>query len=147
MKKLIYLMVLSFSIIFYSCGESSAKKQKTDIPDLSKNKIEVIYFHAEHRCQTCLDIEKNTKYTLETYFPEQLKEGEITFRTFNVDKKENYAKSEEYEAFGSALFLNVIRNGTSKKINLTDFAFLNSSNKEKFTRDLKAEINKELKNL
>ncbi len=147
MKSQIYLIVLSLSTILYSCGGPSPAKQTTGKTDLSKNKIEVIYFHAEHRCRACLDIEKFTRYTLNTYFQKELNDSTITFQTYNVDKEENYPVSEEYEAFGSALFLNVIHNGTSKKINLTDFAFLNSSDMEKFIRDLKNEIDNELKHL
>lgn len=147
MKKLLYLIALYSSTILYSCGGQSSGQKTAIKPDNTKDRIEIIYFHAEHRCKTCMDIEKYTELTLETYFAEQLKNKHVTFQTFNVDREENYAMSEEYEAFGSALFLNVVHDGTIKKLNLTDFAFLNISNKEKFTEALKSEINDELKNL
>jgi len=148
MKKLVYLTILSFSVLVTACnGPQSRNQPSAKKIENNKDHIQVIYFHAEHRCRACLDIEDYTRYTLNTYFQEQLKDSTITFQTVNVDKEENYAIAEEYQSGGSALFLNVVHNGTSKKIDLTDFAFLNSSNKRKFTWDLKAEISNELKTL
>lgn len=147
MKKLVYLTVLSFAVLTSGCNGPQSQKQTTSNVENKTDRIEVIYFHAEHRCRACLNIEEFTRNTLNTYFQKELQDSTITFQTYNVDKEENYPICEKFEAFGSELFLNVIRNGTSKKINLTDFAFLNSSDKAKFTRDLKAEISNELKNL
>jgi len=147
MKKFLYLVILSVSVLLNACNSPQSHNGTTLKVENKKDHIEVIYFHAEHRCRACLDIEEFTRYTLNTYFSEQLKDSTITFKIYNVDKEENYAIAEEYQSGGSALFLNVIRKGKSKKINLTDFAFLNSSDKDKFTSDLKNEFSNELKTL
>ena len=110
--------------------------------------IQVIDFHSTHRCMTCNAIEKQSKLVLEKYFKSELEKGLITFQTINVDEDENYNLAEEFEASGTALFLNVLRNGISTKINLTDFAFLNATSDDgSFEKGFKNELDKALKML
>jgi len=109
-------------------------------------KLTIVYFHAEHRCPTCISIEDNTRKTLDTYFPKQLKEGVITFQVLNVEDKKNEKAVEKYQADGSGLFLTYKLNGKEKTNDMTNFAFSYSRNQpEKFIAGLKAEIEKELK--
>jgi hypothetical protein len=96
---------------------------------------------------TCNAIEANTKYTLETYFAKELADNKITFLVINVDESENEKIAEKFEAAGTALFLNVIKNGKETPINLTDFAFMNGLDQEAFSKELKAKISAELKTL
>ena len=96
---------------------------------------------------TCNAIEANTKYTLNTYFAEELKDDKITFQVINVDEKENGKIAEKFEATGTALILNVIKKGKETQINLTDFAFMNGNDQDAFSKELKAKIDTELKTL
>ena len=146
MKNILYFMFLS-SVLLFSCGGSQPVKQSATANENKADRIEVIYFHAEHRCQSCLDIEANTKYTLETFFSNEMEEGNITYQTFNIDDEKNYAKAEKFQTWGSALFLNVLHDGKSNKIELTNFAFLNCSNQLKFSTELQEKISNELKTL
>ena len=150
MKRFNFLAVLIFTFILSSCGGSHPDKSKTieaKANDKNISKIEVIDFHATHRCKTCKAIEANTKYTLNTYFPNELKEGKITFDIINVDEEKNYDMAERFEAVGTALFLNVVANGQEKHIDLTDFAFLKGNEKDEFSKELKSKIETEIKNL
>ncbi|VAW25683.1 hypothetical protein MNBD_BACTEROID04-1728 [hydrothermal vent metagenome] len=142
-----YLSILVVSIVLFSCSGKTPSKKETVIAKKVANKIEVIDFYSTHRCVTCKAIEANTKYTLDTYFSSELKNGKITFQTINVDKEENYKIAEEYEATGTALFLNVIVNGKEKHIDLTDFAFIKGMEKEVFSTELKSKLDTELKNI
>ncbi|MBD3724287.1 MAG: hypothetical protein IE891_05770 [Flavobacteriaceae bacterium] len=137
--------VLAVSLILTSCNGQD--KNKTTSLDKSVSKIEVLDFHSTHRCMTCNAIEANTKYTLNTYFAKELKDDIITFQVINVDKKENEKIAEKFEASGTSLFLNVIKNGKETQINLTDFAFMNGNDQEAFSKELKAKIDTELKTL
>jgi hypothetical protein len=145
MKKMKVTSVFIIALAFYACQGQHSKKDVN--VDQTVSKIEVIDFHSTHRCMTCNAIEANTKYTLDTYFVEELKDDKITFQVINVDEKENEKIAEKFEAAGTALFLNVISNGKEKKIDLTDFAFLNGTNQEKFSKGLKSKIEKQLGNL
>lgn len=145
MKQLTFLTVLAFSLVLISCNGQN--KSKTLTTDKTTSKIEVIDFHSAHRCMTCNAIEASTKYTLDTYFVNELKEGKITFQVINVDKEENEKTAEKFEASGTALFLNVIVNGEETHIDLTDFAFLKGNEQEAFSKEFKIKIDNELKKL
>ncbi|WP_218733662.1 nitrophenyl compound nitroreductase subunit ArsF family protein [Polaribacter sp. HaHaR_3_91] len=145
MKIIKILSVLTFVLILSAC--SVEKKNKEQSLDQSTSKIEVIDFHSTHRCMTCNAIEKNTKYTLNTYFSKELKENKITFQVINVDEKENEKVAEKFEAAGTALIINVIKNGKETQINLTDFAFMNGNDQDAFSKELKSKLDKQLKML
>lgn len=140
-----HLLMLSLGLLLFSF--QGIAQDKLSSANASTNKIEVINFHSTHRCMTCNAIEANTKYTLETYFAEELKNGTITQQTINIDEKKNEKLAENFEASGTSLFLNIVVNGKEKQVNLTNFAFTKGKNQEAFSADLKAEINKWLRKL
>ena len=141
-----FLSVFAITIMLTACNGQS-KKDTTVSLNESISKIEVFDFHSTHRCMTCNAIEKNTKYTLDTYFSEELKAAKITFQVVNVDEKENEKIAEKFEASGTSLILNVIKKGKETQINLTDFAFMNGNDQEVFSKELKDKIDTELKAL
>ncbi len=137
--------LLLSTVFFLSCNGKIVKdkvvnQEKTD-------QIEVLDFYGTHRCVTCIAIEDNTRYTLETYFSEALNSKKIVFKTINVDEKENEAIAEQFEAVGTALFLNVIKDGKESAIDLTDLAFLDGTEQAIFSQKLKEIIEVELKKL
>ena len=131
--------------VFASCNGQD--NSKTIITDNLSTKIEVIDFYGTHRCVTCEAIEANAEYTVNTYFKDQLAAGLISFKTVNVDEKSNYDMAERFEATGTALFINVIKDGKEKHIDLTNFAFQKGKDKEVFSAELKAKIEKQLATL
>jgi len=143
MKQLSILVIIVVSVVLFSCKEKVAAEKS--ISEKVANKIEVIDFHSTHRCMTCNAIESSTKYTLDTYFSEELKNESITFQIVNVDDEKNYKLAEKFEATGTALFLNVIVDGKETKIDLTEFAFINGNDQEKFSNELKITLESELK--
>jgi len=132
--------------LLISCQHSPSKKTKNFISD-KKNQIEVIDFYSTHRCIACINIESAVKYTVETYFKKEVNKGTVVFKTINVDDKKNYEIVEKFEAIGTALFLNVIKDGKETHIDLTDFAFSKERDKEGFSKELKTKIENELKKL
>lgn len=134
MNRPILYFSLFIALVFSSCqnkaqemsGQGNASEFKL------KENIEVIQFHSEHRCQTCLDIESMTKEAILPY-------GGIPFRLINVDDSNNKSISNEFKTAGTSLFIYDPVQG--KKLELTDFAFMNASDKEKFIKGLQKEIN------
>lgn len=109
-------------------------------------KLNIVYFHAEHRCPTCLSIEENTKKTLDTYFAAQLKDGTIKLQVLDVSEEKNLKLVEKYEAEGSSLYLTRLDGKKETTTDFTNFAFSYSRNQaDKFIEGLKAEIEKNLK--
>jgi phosphoketolase len=136
------LLILSISLFLISCSGKAQNKAVEN--QVNKNTIEVFDFHTTNRCVTCKAIEANTKYTLETYFAEELKSGKITFKIINIDEKVNEKLAEKFQASGTSLFLNVIVAKKEKQIDLTNFAFTYGKKQDEFSEKLKVTIEKEL---
>ena len=83
----------------------------SDTPPTTAEKVEVVYFYRAQRCTGCIYAEDTTRYTLETYFADELASGKITFATFNLAAEENAAIIEKYDAYTSSLFINTIIDG------------------------------------
>ncbi|MDO9036877.1 MAG: nitrophenyl compound nitroreductase subunit ArsF family protein [Lutibacter sp.] len=145
MKQFGILSLLTISLFLFSCTGNS--QNKTVLKQAKGNSIEVIDFHSTNRCMTCKAIEANTKYTLDTYFANELKSGKIVFKIVNVDKKENEQFAEKFEATGTALFLNVIKNGKENHVDLTNLAFMKGTDQKVFSELLKEKIATQLKSL
>ncbi|MFD1553293.1 hypothetical protein DNU06_06415 [Putridiphycobacter roseus] len=144
-KTINFLTLFSLGIIFIACNEPKKIEEQAPAKDISK--IEVLDFHSTHRCMTCNAIEANTKYTLDTYFSKEMANNRITFQTINVDDVENEAMAIKFEAAGTALVLNVIKDGKETQIDLTDFAFMNGNDQEVFSKALKAKLETALKSI
>lgn len=134
--KSIQLFALVFAMLFtFALDVNAQNKTKRERPQpvisVSDNAIEVIQFHNEHRCKTCISIENNAKATLG-------KLSNIQFKTVNVDEKANADIVMKFKAFGSSLFL--YNKNTGKMKDLTDFAFMNAFDAEKFENGLNKAI-------
>lgn len=145
MKQFRILSTLIISLFLFSY--TGKAQNKTAANQAKGNSIEVIDFHSTNRCMTCKAIEANTKYTLDTYFANELKSGKIVFKIVDVDKKENEKLAEKFEATGTSLFLNVIKDGKEKQVDLTNFAFMKGTDQKTFSDELKQTIAIQLKSL
>jgi len=117
------LMMLSVSFT----GNAQTKNVST---------VQVIQFHSEHRCMTCNKIEELTKVALKKY-------RTIPFSLVNADDKKNEKLCTQFQAYGSSLFL---YNTKTKKIqNLTEMAFMNASDQDKFVKEFNKKMDVFLK--
>lgn len=142
-----YLKFLPIACLFVFTACQGQDNSKTISTTDASTKIEVIDFYGTHRCVTCEAIEANAKYTVETYFQDEVNKGKLEFKTVNVDEEKNYDMAEKFEASGTALFINVIKNGKEQHIDLTNFAFAKGRDKEAFSTELKQKIEEQLKTL
>ena len=145
MKTFKLFTILAISLLISACYGQTKSKEKSASQSISK--IEVLDFHSTHRCMTCNAIEANTKYTLNTYFTKELKANKVTIQVINVDEKKNEKIAEKFEAAGTALVLNVIKNGKETHVDLTDFAFMKGNDQKTFSTELKTKIEALLKTL
>lgn len=143
-----YISLLSFILVVLlsSCKEKTIEKPAV-VTDESVSKVQLIDFYGTHRCVTCEAIEANSKYTIDTYFQDEVKQGMLEFKTVDVDNKDNYDIAERFEASGTALFINLIKDGQEKHIDLTEFAFMKGREKEEFSQELKGRIIEQLAQL
>ena len=135
MKHLLQLSALTFGLLFTACS-SNAQQPVKPTSAAGTSRIDVIQFHSEHRCETCLNIEGMTKEVLNSAFATEMKNGTFTFRLVNVEEKANAKIAEEFGAYGTALFLQVHKNGKDEKIDLTEWAFMKANDAAKFKAEL-----------
>jgi hypothetical protein len=120
---------------------------KTASATPAASRVEVLDFHTDHRCATCLEIEKMTKKVLNDHYASEVKSGKITFRLINADDKANAEIVKKFFAYGTTLIVYSVKNGKESHVDLTNFAFLNFNKTDKFTARLRQEIDAALKNI
>jgi len=135
MKHLLHLSALTLGLLFTACS-SNAQQPTTSTSSAVATRIDVIEFHSEHRCETCINIEAMAREVLNTGFATQMRDGTITFRLVNVEEKANAKMAEEFGAYGTALFLDVHKNGTDEKVDLTKWAFMKANDAVAFKAEL-----------
>jgi len=146
MKKLMYA---SFTIammgFFTNCSAQPNTKHTAQAS--GADRIEVIDFHNEHRCKTCLEIEGLTKKFLADTYAKEMEQGLVSFRLINADDKANEAIVKKYQAYGTTLIVSSVKNGKEEYTDLTNFAFMNYNKADKFTAGLKKDVDAALKRI
>ena len=119
MKKIVFSPVFIILAMLFASNNGNAQTKATTT-------IQVIQFHSEHRCMTCNKIEELARVALKKY-------PSIPFSLVNADDKKNEKQCTQFQAYGSSLFL---YNTKSKKIkNLTEMAFMNAGDQDKFIKE------------
>ena len=108
-----FLLISLVAVLLCNCGNPAPEASlPTDTPSVTADMVEVIYFHRAQRCRSCVYAENGVRYTLETYFNDELESGEVAFQAVNIEDKENTVIVNKYGAFASSLFINKIISGT-----------------------------------
>jgi hypothetical protein len=89
-----------------------------------QNGVEVVYFHRAQRCSRCIHAQDMTEYTLNTYFAEEMENGEIVFMAINLQDANNSAMVQKFGAYASSLFLNDVESGTDNISEVKDILFM-----------------------
>ena len=120
MKSVRILIVFALMIPAISCNSQSQKKVVAVDNTGSSDKIEAYYFHFTARCVTCRTIEAKAKENLETLYPNQVKQGLITFESVNLEEASSKPLAEKLGVSGQTLLL--VKG--DQKINLTNEGFM-----------------------
>ena len=108
------------------------------------DRVDVVYFHRTQRCPTCLYAEDGIRYTLDTYFADELASRRVTFQVINVEDGANADIIEKYNnASYLTLCINAVRNGTDHIEEVTDI-WLVIGNDEAFVQTVKSRIEEAL---
>lgn len=125
-----YKLIITLFLIsqFFACNGQTSNTEVKASADNS-DKIEAYYFHFTARCTTCRAVESNAKEDLETLYPNQVKEGLITFQSVNLDEDSSKPLAKKLGVSGQTLLL--VKG--DQKINITNEGFMYAvSNPEKF---------------
>jgi len=108
------------------------------------DRVDVVYFHRTQRCPTCLYAENMTRYTLETYFADELASRKVTFQSINV---EDQAKADIVMKYNNASYLtlcvNSVRGDTDHIEVVTDIWYV-IDNDEAFVEIVKNKVEQSL---
>ncbi|MBK6948293.1 MAG: hypothetical protein IPH16_09730 [Haliscomenobacter sp.] len=141
MKTILSSLLLTAVALLFSNCTGNAQPQKPSSAKATANRIEVLDFHTEHRCVTCLEIERMVRKILAEDYAAHTKSGLITFHLINADDKANLELVRKYTAYGTTLVIRSFKDGKETHVDLTNFAFLNFNKVPKFTATIKKELN------
>lgn len=149
------------SCILCACGSSASQETNPELSPTSTetaatptlqpspvvtNYVELVYFHRTKQCYSCRYAGDTTKYTVETYFADELASGKLVFKKVDVQDKANASITERYGAYGSSLFINEIVDGIDHIEPVTDIWYVVGKD-EKFIQVVKDVIEKHLGNI
>lgn len=104
---------------FIECTAQTSNKETKDATNNS-DKIEAYYFHFTVRCVTCRTIEAKARENLEVLYPNQVKQGMITFESVNLEEASSRPLAERLGVSGQTLLL--VKG--DQKVNLTNEGFM-----------------------
>ena len=140
-----FLPIILVAGMLCACGSPAPEVPSTsDTSSVPADMVEVVYFHRTNRCSGCIYAETSVRYTVETYFGDELASGKLLLKVFDVEDKENATIVKKYGAFASSLFINTVRDGTDHIEEVTDIWFV-LGNDEAFVEVVRAKIEKSLK--
>ncbi len=108
------------------------------------DRVDVVYFHRTQQCYSCRYAEEGTRYTVETYFGDELANGKVTFQSIDVQDEANTEIINKYGAYTSSLFINTIKDSSDHIEQVTDI-WLVIGDDDAFVEVVKSKIEKSLK--
>lgn len=72
--------------------------------ELKAEKIEVVHFHGNYQCWSCIMVGEYALKTIKEKFPEEYKNGTIVFKEVNGELPENRDMVMKYQVRGLSLF-------------------------------------------
>jgi len=142
MKGLLILILM----ISNACSSSDNTNAMDGQASANSDGLKVYAFHGTRQCETCKNMKKYTKATLEKYYKDELKSGEIVYQVVDVDDEANYKLAEKFEATGTALMINKVKNGKDQIEDWSEFAFEFAPGEQaEFEAKLKKMIQEKLK--
>ncbi len=110
------------------------------LPQGTVNHVDVVYFHRTQRCASCIEAERLIRKTLDTYFADQLKSGVMSLVVADVQKPQNAPLVRKYDAWGSSLYLGIVKGGVEYTWAVSDIWFA-MGDEAKFMALLRDKIN------
>lgn len=101
--------------------------------------VDVVYFYRTPRCTACLNAQRFTLETIETYFGGHLQRGVLAFQILDMNNPRNATSVWKYKPTGSSLYIGVVVEGVEYLCPVEDIWFL-TNNKTKFIANLKQKL-------
>jgi hypothetical protein len=135
MKKILLISLVVISMTGISCNAQNSEKSAAG--SSSNSDVEVYYFHYTTRCVTCTTIESEARMNVEMLYPDQVKNGKMSFTALNIEEATGKEVSEKLGVSGQTLL--IVKD--DEKINITTEGFLYAVAKpDKFREIMKSKI-------
>lgn len=131
-------MVLAAVLGSISCNGQVNKQSAAQT--VNSAKVTVYYFHFTRRCATCMAVEENARKAIESLFPNEVRTGEYSFTSLNLDEATSKGIADKLGVGGQTLL--VVRG--DKKVNITGAAWMAAHDPDKMKKEVKSGIDKVL---
>jgi hypothetical protein len=139
-KYILIIFILASAAMQPNCNAQDSQAQKGN-EEVKTAEVGVYYFHFERRCNTCINVENNSKKAVEELYPEQVKSGEYFFQSVNLDEKSG---KETGDKLGIGMQALVVVHG-DKKVDITGEGFMYVDNYDRLKSEVKKAVDKALK--
>ncbi len=108
---LIVACLIAIFIVTAGCADSSPHPsanpavQPAKISNSTIGRVEVIHFHGDQQCVTCIAVGDLAEETVNEYFPLELSSGKVSFHHINFDDPANRDIISSYGITGSSLWI------------------------------------------
>ena len=108
----LFSVIILLVAVLSACGSPAGTSPVAGRPNVPADRVDVVYFHREQRCYSCLYAETELRYTLETYFVDELASGKIVFQVISLEDTANAEIVRKYRASFSFLYMTSVIDGT-----------------------------------
>ena len=132
---------LFFSVLIVILGSVSCNGQANNqkaLQTAGSSKVSVYYFHFTRRCATCIAVEENARKAVEALYPDEVRTGEYTFTSLNLDETTTKEIADKLGVGGQSLMVVC----GDKKIDITSAGWMAAHDQDKMKVEIKSGIDK-----
>jgi thiol-disulfide isomerase/thioredoxin len=111
-RNFIAICLITVFLVVAGCSDSSIRhgagpvsQPPVTIPNSTVDRVEVIHFHGDQQCTSCIAVGDLAEETVKEYFPRELASGKLSFRHINFDDPVNRDIAAAYGVTGSSLWI------------------------------------------
>jgi hypothetical protein len=135
-KLLASVLIVFLGIVSCNSQTNNQKVAQT----ISSSKVSVYYFHFTRRCATCMAVEENARKAVEALYPNEVKAGEYSFTSLNLDETSTKEIADKLGVGGQTMM--VVRG--DRKLNITSEVWMAAHDLDKMKVEIKSGIDKVL---
>lgn len=134
----LFISLLALMLGSGSCNNQGNMKEVAQA--ISTSNVNIYYFHFTRRCATCMAVEENARKAVEALYPNEVKTGEYSFTSLNLDDAGTKEIADKLGVGGQSLM--VVRG--DRKIDITGAAWMAAHEPDKMKAEIKSGIDKVL---
>jgi len=99
------ICMVTLSVLFSGCVDNSGNSDVNSANTIDVEKIEVVHFHLNQQCQSCIVLGNYAEETINKYFSSEISSGKLEFKHLNLELPENKEIVSRYGATGSSIWI------------------------------------------